>query len=164
LLTSQFITFDISNITTEATGDADILFDVTLSLLFSMAQNRGRKEKNLYETGQKSFDEIVRSLIVVDECHNVLNPYKLQATEMFLEALRENRKFYYGVALATQLIETMIPDNAAQMSGKAGLAVQNLKAIIGLCQYKAWMRQSNTSIQTIKNNFSGYFKESDYQA
>lgn len=164
LLTSQFITFDISNITTESTGDADILFDVTLSLLFSMAQNRGRKEKNLYETGQKTFDEIVRSLIVVDECHNMLNPYKLQATEMFLEALRENRKFYYGVALATQLIETMIPDNAAQMSGKAGLAVQNLKAIIGLCQYKAWMRQSNTSIQTIKNNFSGYFKESDYQA
>ncbi|MDR9868023.1 ATP-binding protein [Lactococcus cremoris] len=164
LLTSQFITFDISNITTEATGDADILFDVTLSLLFSMAQNRGRKEKNRYETGQKTFDEIVRTLIVVDECHNVLNPYKLQATEMFLEALRENRKFYYGVALATQLIETMIPDNAAQMSGKAGLAVQNLKAIIGLCQYKAWMRQSNTSIQTIKNNFSGYFKESDYQA
>ncbi|AYG02038.1 ATP-binding protein [Lactococcus allomyrinae] len=164
ILTSRFITFDISNITTETTGDADILFDVTLSLLFSMAQNRGRKEKHRYETGQISFEEIVRSLIVVDECHNVLNPYKLQATEMFLEALRENRKFYYGVALATQLIETMIPDNAAQMSGNPGLAVQNLKAIIGLCQYKAWMRQSNTSIQTIKNNFSGYFKESDYHA
>ncbi|MCL2113257.1 MAG: ATP-binding protein [Streptococcaceae bacterium] len=164
LLSSPFITFDISNLTTETTGDADILFDVTLSLLFSMAQNRGRKEKHRYETGQKSFEEIVRTLIVVDECHNVLNPYKLQATEMFLEALRENRKFYYGVALATQLIETMIPDNAAQMSGNQGLAVQNLKAIIGLCQYKAWMRQSNMSIQTIKNNFSGYFKESDYHA
>ncbi|RZI47953.1 ATP-binding protein [Lactococcus kimchii] len=164
ILTSQLITFDISNIATGTTGDADILFDVTLSLLFSMAQNRGRKEKHLYETGQKTFEEIVRSLIVVDECHNMLNPYKLQATEMFLEALRENRKFYYGVALATQLIETMIPDNASQMSGNPGLAVQNLKAIIGLCQYKAWMRQSNTSIQTIKNNFSGYFKDSDYHA
>lgn len=164
ILTSQLITFDISNLTTGATGDADILFDVTLSLLFSMAQNRGRQEKMLFETNQKSFEEIIRTLIVVDECHNVLNPYKLQATEMFLEAMRENRKFYYGVALATQLMESMIPDNAAQMSGSEGLAVQNLKAIIGLCQYKAWMRQSDTSIATLKNNFSSYFKESDYQA
>jgi hypothetical protein len=163
ILKSQLIAFDISNITDGETGDADVLFDVTISLLFSMAQNRGRREKQLYEDGQKSFSDLIRTLIIVDECHNILNPNKLQAVELFDQALSENRKFYYGIALATQLVERMLPANAAQVGGNEGAAIQKLQAIIGLCQYKAWMRQSETSIPTLQTFFPTQFKPSDYK-
>lgn len=162
ILTRQVIAFDISGISDGDTGDFDILFHMSMTLLSAMAQTRGRKEKAAYENGEKSFEDIVRTLIIVDECHNILNPNKLQAVSMFDIAIREDRKFYYGLALATQLIETMLPANGAQMNGEEGQAIQKLNGIIGLCQYKAWMRQAETSIPTLKKYFSTHFKPSDY--
>lgn len=162
ILTNQVIAFDVSGISDGDTGDFDILFHVSMTLLLAMAQTRGRKEKAAYENGTKDFEDIVRTLIVVDECHNILNPNKLQAVSMFDTAMREDRKFFYGVALATQLIETMLPANGAQMSGQEGQAIQKLKNIIGLCQYKVWMKQAELSIPTLKEYFSTHFKPSDY--
>ena len=162
ILTNQVIAFDVSGISDGDTGDFDILFHVSMTLLLAMAQTRGRKEKAAYENGTKDFKDIVRTLIVVDECHNILNPNKLQAVSMFDTAMREDRKFFYGVALATQLIETMLPANGAQMSGQEGQAIQKLKNIIGLCQYKVWMKQAELSIPTLKEYFSTHFKPSDY--
>ena len=162
ILTRQVIAFDISGISDGDTGDFDILFHMSMTLLSAMAQTRGRKEKAAYENGEKSFEDIVRTLIIVDVCHNILNPNKLQAVSMFDIAIREDRKFYYGLALATQLIETMLPANGAQMNGEEGQAIQKLNGIIGLCQYKAWMRQAETSIPTLKKYFSTHFKPSDY--
>ena len=162
ILTNQVIAFDVSGISDGDTGDFDILFHVSMTLLLAMAQTRGRKEKAAYENGTKDFKDIIRTLIVVDECHNILNPNKLQAVSMFDTAMREDRKFFYGVALATQLIETMLPANGAQMSGQEGQAIQKLKNIIGLCQYKVWMKQAELSIPTLKEYFSTHFKPSDY--
>lgn len=163
LLTNQVIAFDISGISDGDTGDFDILFHVSMTLLLAMAQQRGRLEKAAWENGTKDFEDIVRTLVIVDECHNILNPNKLQAVSMFDTAMREDRKFFYGVALATQLIETMLPANGAQMNGEEGQAIQKLKNIVGLCQYKAWMRQADTSIPTLKEYFPSHFKPSDYE-
>lgn len=163
ILTNQVIAFDISGISDGDSGDFDVLFHMSMTLLSAMAQTRGRKEKAAYENGLKSFENIIRTLIIVDECHNILNPNKLQAVSMFDIAIREDRKFYYGLALATQLIETMLPANGAQMNGEEGQAIQKLNGIIGLCQYKAWMRQAETSIPTLKQYFPNHFKPSDYE-
>lgn len=162
ILTNQVIAFDISGISDGDSGDFDVLFHMSMTLLSAMAQTRGRNEKAAYESGQKSFADIIRTLIIVDECHNILNPNKLEAVSMFDTAMRENRKFFYGFALATQLIETMLPANGAQMNGEEGQAIQKLNGIIGLCQYKAWMRQAETSIPTLKQYFPTHFKPSDY--
>lgn len=163
LLTKQIVAFDISNVSEGASDDFDILFSMSFDLVLSITQNRGRIEKDAYENKQKTFDDVTRTLIVIDECHNILNPNKLKNTEVIGNAMRENRKYFYGFAFATQMVENMLPTNAKQVGDDKGQAIQNMSSIVGLCQYKAWLRQSPTSIPTLKKYFDVYFRDSDYK-
>lgn len=162
LLTKQIVAFDISNVSEGSSDDFDILFSISLDMVLSLAQNRGRIEKEAFESKTKSFEDITRTLIVIDECHTVLNPDKLQNTRVIVNALREDRKYFYGFAFATQMIETMLPTNAKQVGDDRGIAIQNMANIIGLCQYRVWLRQSAISIETLKKHVKDDFKESDY--
>ena len=55
--------------------------------------------------------KIIIRLVVVDECHNILNIEKAYAAKWFVTLMSEARKYFTGIALATQqvcfLMQTM---------------------------------------------------------
>ncbi|USI66987.1 hypothetical protein LMK05_13155 (plasmid) [Lactococcus petauri] len=164
LLDNQLICFDISMINDNSTDPVyDTLFNVALSLFLSQAQNNGRQEWKDYVQGRKLWSEIKRTQIITDECHNVLNPYKSYATRAYSMTVAEGRKFFIDITLATQNVAKMLPPNAAQMGGEIGQAMNDISNIIGLVQYRMWMKQPPTAIPTLKKYFSDDFREFDYK-
>ena len=63
---------------------------------------------------EKDWWDIIRCLVVVDECHNILNIEKAYAAKWFVTLMSEARKYFTGIALATQRVQRMFPnaDNA----------------------------------------------------
>ncbi|PZL73776.1 hypothetical protein CI088_07985, partial [Enterococcus plantarum] len=120
------------------------------------------QEKRAYENKEKTWWEITRCLIINDESQNTLNLNKPYATSSFAIGMSEGRKFFIGYTIATQLIERMFPkvDNIADPV--MARAAQSLSELIGLCQYKFFMKQSDTSIPVIKKYFGHHFRDEDY--
>lgn len=163
LLTKQIICFDISMINDNQTDPVyDTLFNVALTLFLSQAQKHGRAEKKAFEQGRKFWSQIRRTEIITDECHNVLNPSKPYATRSYSTTVAEGRKFFIDVTLATQNITKMLPANSAQIGGDAGQALNDIQNIIGLCQYRMWMKQPPTAVPTLRQYFADDFREFDY--
>lgn len=163
LLDKQIICFDISMINDNQTDPVyDTLFNVALTLFLSQAQKNGRREKKAFEQGRKFWSQIKRTEIITDECHNVLNPSKPYATRSYSTTVAEGRKFFIDVTLATQNITKMLPANSAQIGGEAGQALNDIQNIVGLCQYRFWMKQPPTAVPTLRQYFSDDFREFDY--
>jgi hypothetical protein len=162
-LDKQVIFFDISMIN-EASVDPvyDTLFNVVLGLFLARANQNGRREKSAYENSSKPFSDINRTRIVIDECHNVLNPNKYYATASLSTLSAEGRKFFESLTLATQNIEKMLPENGDRFSGNEGKAINNLRNIIGLCQYKIWFKQPPTAIRTLQKYYRDSFRPFDF--
>ncbi|GAB2027874.1 hypothetical protein [Lactovum odontotermitis] len=163
LLTRQIICFDISMINDNQTDPIyDTLFNVALTLYLNQAQKNGRVEKKAFEQGRKFWNQIKRTEIITDEAHNVLNPQKPYAARSYSTTVAEGRKFFIDVTLATQNITKMLPANSAQIGGEAGQALNDIQNIIGLCQYRFWMKQPPTAVPTLRLYFSDDFREFDY--
>lgn len=158
LMHNQIVMFDISMIDDNTSGVFDMLFHMALTMVWSLAMKNGRKEKYAYDIGAKPFDEIVRTVIIADEVHNVLNPRKIFVADIFNTMLSEDRKFFIGVLMATQLVERMLPENTASSEVQ-----ETLKNIFGLVQYRIFGKQSETSIPSLKKYFPTGFRENDYE-
>ena len=74
----------------------------------------GKREKGYFDRNEKDWWDIIRCLVVVDECHNILNIEKAYAAKWFVTLMSEARKYFTGIALATQRVQRMFPnaDNA----------------------------------------------------
>lgn len=154
--------FDISMIDESTTGVYDCLFHLVNTYVTNTCLRIGRQEKRAFENKEKHWWDITRCLIINDECQNTLNLSKPYATSSFAIGMSEGRKFFIGYTLATQLIERMFPkvDNIADKD--MAKAAQALSELIGLCQYKFFMKQSDTSIPVIRKYFGHHFRELDY--
>ena len=154
--------FDISMIDESKTGVYDCLFHLVNTYVSNTCLRIGRQEKRAYENKEKHWWDVIRCLIINDECQNTLNLSKPYATSSFAIGMSEGRKFFIGYTLATQLIERMFPkvDNIADK--EMAKAAQALSELIGLCQYKFFMKQSDTSIPVIRKYFGHHFRELDY--
>ncbi|OTN83772.1 hypothetical protein A5819_003752 [Enterococcus sp. 7E2_DIV0204] len=154
--------FDISMINDTMTTVYDCLFHLVNTYVTDTCLGIGRQEKRAYENKEKTWWEITRCLIINDECQNTLNLNKPYATSSFAIGMSEGRKFFIGYTIATQLIERMFPkvDNIADPV--MARAAQSLSELIGLCQYKFFMKQSDTSIPVIKKYFGHHFRDEDY--
>lgn len=158
IMTNQVVMFDISMIDDNTSGVFDMLFHMALTMVWSLAMRNGRKEKYAYDTGAKPFDEITRTVIIADEVHNVLNPRKIFVADIFNTMLSEDRKFFIGVLMATQLVERMLPEQTSSSEVQ-----ETLKNIFGLVQYRFFGKQSETSIPSLKKYFPTGFRENDYE-
>ncbi|GAB2022336.1 DUF853 family protein [Pseudolactococcus yaeyamensis] len=162
LVDNKLVIFDITRLKDSGVNVNDAIFHMSLSLVTSLAIRHGQIEKLAYESGQKKWWEIERVFIAVDECHNVVRPEKFYNVSAFAVLQREARKFFISLALATQLIETMFPTDLV-MHDEAALAMNEMRSIVGLAQYKIFGKQSETSIPTLEKYFSTYLNPRDYK-
>lgn len=128
----------------------------TLSSIWGQALVHGRKEKHDHESGLKTEDEVKKFLVVMDEAHNFININNMSSVDIIVTMIREFRKFFGGVILANHNISDYVPENADRDG-----ALEEIKKIFTMTQYKFIMRQDDSSKEILKGVFKGTLSDSE---
>lgn len=151
----QIVVFDISNLKDmkDTVFDAQI-FNILMLCWDNSIQN-GVYMKNLYETKKIDLENVIHSLILIDESHRWINTKKLQAVDMIKNFLREGRKYFCGLFLASQSIRDFVPE------GSSDAAINAIKVIFELSQYKFIFAQDSNVINLLNSVFGNSLTQSE---
>lgn len=132
------------------------LFNVMNLLWDGMLQN-GKVQLNAFNKGELSLEDAIRYLIVIDEAHHIVNTNKgnEHALRFLTKFSREARKYFGGLIFASHSIRDFVPESSEQ------LAVEEIKKLFELTQYKFIMQQDNNSLEMLKRIFAGQLSESE---
>lgn len=142
----QIIIFDISTIKNVKPEIFDTLIINAITLCWDGAVQNGGYYKNLYDQGKISLDKVIHTLIVVDEAHRWLNTRKLQTVSLIQNFLKEGRKWFAGMIMATPSIRSYIPEGSEK-------GIDELRAIFELSQYKFIFRQDSNTKSLLRKAF-----------
>ena len=126
LMDADIIDFDLSKIATMEPSVFDMQLFNVLSIAYDSCMSLGVEMKNAYDSGRMTLDEVTRHFIYIDECHRTINSNKPYAVDRIIDMMRQDRKYFIGVYLATQNITDMYPTSNA--------AADSLKSVFALCQ------------------------------
>ncbi len=104
--------------------------------------------KRLNEGSIKLWD-VIRFLILIDESNTWLNAKKVQALDLISVYLRQARKYFGGIGLASQRVADYVPE------GSDASEINKLKSIFELTQYKFMFRQDSSTKELLKKIFNG---------
>lgn len=151
----QVVVFDISNLKDmkDSVFDAQIFNMVTLC--WDNAIQNGVYMKTKYENKEIGLDEVIHTLILIDESHRWINTKKLQAVDMIKNFLREGRKYFCGIFLASQSIRDYVPEGSSDES------VNAIKVIFELSQYKIIFAQDANVLNMLNSIFSNQLTQSE---
>ena len=96
-----------------------------------------------------SAEDVVHHTIYIDECHKTINSRKPFVVRRMLDIMRQDRKYFIGVWLATQNIADMFPD-------RNSVAADDLKTLFSLCQYKLIFKQDYKAVELIDEVFGAH--------
>ncbi|MEH7142109.1 VirB4 family type IV secretion system protein [Priestia megaterium] len=132
------------------------LFNVMSLLWDGMLQN-GEPQLAAYTKGTLSFEDAIRYLIVIDEAHHIVNTKKgnEHALDFLTEFSREARKYFAGLIYASHLISDFVPDASEQT------AIEKIKKLFDLTQYKFIMQQDDNNLDTIQRVFKTGITDSE---
>ncbi len=147
LVDEKIVTFNISNI-------KDMDKRVFAAQLFNMMYfcwdnciGNGQMMKELYERGELAFEDVERFLILIDESHRWVNTQFPFILERVAVLMREARKYFGGISLASQSFRDYAPD------GTSDQAMERLKVIFELTQYKFIFKQDTSVLPLIDKLF-----------
>lgn len=109
--------------------------------------------KKLFTENKIKWEDIVRYLIVIDECHRILNAQNDFAVEPIINFMKEGRHLFAGILLATQQSSDFSYEGATENG------IAQLKTLFDLCQYKLIMKQDSNTISTLNQMFKGQMTE-----
>lgn len=115
----------------------------------------GNKMKNLYEKKQIDEDDIEHSLLIIDEAHRIIDSKREKEIDLLLQFVREGRKLFAGLALASQGILDFVPENTENES------LSKIKTLFEQTQYKWIFNQDNNAKKRITEIFGESLSESD---
>lgn len=153
LIDTQVVVYNIKELTMEKAEIFDAQLFNALALCWANAVKIGSKMKAMYENGQIDFADIRHFLLLIDESHKTINALKPYAVDQVTTYIREGRKFFAGIGLASQSIRDYVPEGV----GKE--AYEKIKTMFELCQYKFILAQDNNSLDTLRRIFSEQFTE-----
>lgn len=145
----QIVTFDISTLKELKPEVFDAYIINMISLCWDNCVTNGKLMLKRLNEGTIKMWDVVKTLILIDESHRWLNAKKLQALDLISIYLREARKYFGGIGLASQ----RAADYAPEGSGSEGL--DKLKNIFELTQYKFIFRQNANAKKLLFNIFEG---------
>jgi hypothetical protein len=149
----QIVCFDVSRLAEMKSAIFDAQLFVATSLCWDDCVTIGSAQKRRYDKGEITQEEAVKSLIIIDEAHRMVNAGKLAGIDRLSLMSREGRKYFVGLFLASQSIRDFVPDNATAEG------TMEITRLFELSTYK-WILQQDTSAKDrLKNIFSGQFSE-----
>ena len=157
ILSDQIVFFDIKNLA----GMKSVIFDAqlfsSLSLCWDNCIKIGRPMKELYDNHKIAWEDIRRFMVLIDESHKTINANKPHAVDQVSVFAREARKFFGGIYLASQSIRDFVPE------GSDSTAVDKIKVLFDLSQYKFVLNQDTNAIDTIDRVFGHSFTRSELE-
>lgn len=154
LYDTPLICYDISKLSSMKEEIFDAQIYAALAMCWDNCLDKGIKMKNLYSRKEIAFKDISRFLIIIDESHKWVNASKPLAVKRLLTYMREARKYFGGISLASQSIRDYFPE------GSEHSAINDIKTMFELCTYKFIMQQDAASKKRISEIFdselSGY--------
>lgn len=144
----QIVCFDISAI--KDLGDVfKAQMQILVALCWDNAVSNGSKMKRLWESTpqeERNNLDIVNTLVLIDESHRWVNTSNPLILDMIARYEREARKYFAGIALASQSIRDFMPE--------AGENIDKIKTLFELSQYKFMFKQDSSVKELLKNHFS----------
>ncbi len=155
IMDRQIIMFNIKSLQNIKSEIFDVQIFSALSLCWANCVKIGSKMKELNDNKKIAWEDIKRFMVFIDEAHRIVNTNKLHAVEQLLTFVRESRKYFGGITLASQSIRDFVPD------GSSSEAVLKIKSLFELMQYKFTMNQDVSSTDILAKVFDGTFTKSD---
>lgn len=149
ILDEQIVTFDISTLKELKDEVFDAMIINIISLCWDNCVTNGKLMLNMLREGKIKLWDVTRFLILIDESHRCLNAKKTHALDLVSVYLREARKYFGGIGLASQRAADYVPE------GSDSDAVNKLKNIFELTQYKFVFRQSSNAKKLLYQIFDG---------
>ena len=129
-----------------------VMFNV-LSIFWGAMLKTGLAQKMMWEEREIEWEDIERIFLVIDEAHIIIGSGNKGLLEYVVSFLRETRKYFTGLAMATQDIRDVIPEGANTEH------LDLLKKIFAQTQYKFVFRQDESSIPLIRDLFGNNITE-----
>lgn len=146
MLDADIINFDLSNVAKDEPAVFDMQLFNVLSIAYDSCMTVGIKMKKAHDNGKISLDDVIHHVIYIDECHKTINTRKSYAVERIIDIMRQDRKYFIGVWLATQKITDMFPVSN-------NIAADEIKTIFSLCQYKMIFHQDSDGAKVCREAF-----------
>lgn len=153
----QVVFFDIRGLSNMKKQVFHAQLYMSLTLIWNHAMQHGMKMKAKMENGEISFAEAIKTLIFIDECHNLINESNLFAVETITNFQREMRKFLAGIIFATQSPNEMLPD------GMDSSTQSKLRTVFNLTQYKFLMGMDSSVIPKLRSVMEETFTQNEYE-
>lgn len=157
ILSDQVVFFDIKNLAGMKSEIFDAQLFSSLSLCWDNCIKIGRPMKELYDNHKIAWEDIRRFMVLIDESHKTINANKPHAVDQVSVFAREARKFFGGIYLASQSIRDFVPE------GSDSTAVDKIKVLFDLSQYKFVLNQDSNAIDTIDRVFGHSFTRSELE-
>ncbi|WP_203624211.1 VirB4 family type IV secretion system protein [Lacticaseibacillus sp. 866-1] len=164
----QLVSYQLDTIDQMEEGIQDLAIYNAIMDSYNNCMAVGRREKKAFDHREKTLEDVQHWLIIVDECHTILNTDKAFAADFFVKLMSEGRKMFGAIVLATQRLERMFPNGSNVSDRDMVKAVNSLNQIYSLCQYKVLLKHDVSTIQTAKNPgilrrlFGGIMTEQDF--
>ncbi|PHE25606.1 VirB4 family type IV secretion system protein [Bacillus toyonensis] len=153
----KIVIFDIDGISKIDKPIFNCQLFTALTLIWSHALKNGRRMKYLREEKKYPVEDLTYFMVLLDECHNVINSENKFANKYILEFEREMRKFLAGIFFATQSPQEMLPPPGSNVD------VSDMKAIFELTQYKIFLNMDNSVLEILKNVLGESLTESEFR-
>lgn len=108
----QIITYNLSTIKELKPEVFDASIINMISLCWDNCVTNGKLMLKRLDEGSIKMWDVVRTLILIDESHRWLNAKKLQALDLISIYLREARKYFGGIGLASQRAADYAPEGS----------------------------------------------------
>lgn len=139
----KIVTFDISDIKDLGNIFVAQLFNMIYFTWDGVVEN-GSIMKQMFEEKSIDFQDVTRSLVIIDESHRWINTKYPRILELITIMLREARKYFAGIMQASQSFRDYIPESKDEAS------IDKLKVVFELSQYKFIFRQDSSVLPLIE--------------
>ena len=157
ILSDQIVFFDIKNLSNMKEEIFNAQLYSSLYLCWDNCIKVGRPMKELYENGKLPLEDTTKFLLMIDESHKIINTNRPYAVEQVSLFAREARKFFGGIYFASQSIRDFVPE------GSSSTAIDKIKVLFDLSQYKFVMNQDTNAIETIDRVFGHSFTKTELE-
>jgi len=131
----QVICFDLDTLLTQDRPIQQIQLANAFNMIVSQALISGLEQRDLLKKGVIDEEGIMHTILLIDECHNLINIHNPFISEQVATSLRELRKLFGAVWLATQTPKEMKPIGNPQ-SKELITAVSSINKIVDFMTYK----------------------------
>lgn len=146
IVDEKIVTFDISDIKDLGNIFTAQMFNL-VTLCWDNAVGNGQIMKKLYEEGAVSIEDITCFLVLIDESHRWVNTSMPKILTLLIQYLREARKYFAGITLASQSIRDYVPQ------GENDPYIDLLRTLFELTQYKFIFKQDSSAVPILNNVF-----------